>query len=149
MSAGGVDDTVAVDSNVWIYTFDAELSEHADVKPAMTELLSSDTALFVNTVIRLEVVHYLVKNLEKDADADPTKFLNLDGVVSVPVTAEDVTRATEILTEHDDTGVGGRDASLVATMDRNDVSTLWTHDSGLKRLGDRLDRLEVHDPCVP
>jgi len=138
-------DAVAVDSNIWIYTFDADLDEHADVKPSMTELISSDTTLFVNSVVRLEVVHYLVKNLEGEGTA-PEKFLNTEGVVSEPVTAEDVTRATEILTEHDETGVGGRDASLVATMERSGVSTLWTHDSGLKRLGDRVDRLEVHDP---
>jgi hypothetical protein len=31
-------------------------------------------------------------------------------------------------------------------MERHDVSRLWTHDEGLKRLGERLDWLRVTDP---
>lgn len=138
---------IALDSNVWIYTFDTDLREHTDVAPAVEDLLSSDTTLFVNTVIRLEVVHYLVKNLEPEiGSAYAKKFLNIEGVVVEPVTSEDVTRSTEILTEHEPTGIGGRDASLLATMEKSDVSDLWTHDEGLKRFGDESDWLDVHDP---
>jgi|GEM_PF-462200 len=140
---------IALDSNVWIYTLDANLHEHADVAPAVKRLLSSDTTLFVNTVIRLEVVHYLVKNLETEVGStDAEKFLNLEGVIMESVTTEDVTRATEILTEYEPTGIGGRDASLVATMERAEVSNLWTHDGGLKRFGDEVDWLDVHDPVA-
>ena len=138
---------IALDSNVWIYTLDADLHEHTDVAPAVKRLLSSDTTLFVNSVIRLEVVHYLVKNLESEVGStDAEKFLNLEGVIAESVTTKDVTRATEILTEYEPTGIGGRDASLVATMEKADVSEIWTHDEGLKRVGDESDRLDVHDP---
>ncbi|MDZ7688132.1 MAG: type II toxin-antitoxin system VapC family toxin [Halobacteriales archaeon] len=138
---------IALDSNVWIYAFDAGLDEHAGVAPAVEDLLSSETPVFVNSVIRLEVVHYLVKNLRTDGgSAGPDSFLNLDGVVTKAVTSEDVKRAAEILSEHDETGLGGRDASLVASMEGAGVSVLWTHDTGLKRLGDRLGWLDVRDP---
>jgi len=138
---------IALDSNVWIYTFDADLREHADVAPAVESLLSSDTTLFVNTVIRLEVVHYLVKNLETEVGStDAEKFLNLEGVIAESLTAEDVTRATEMLVEYGETGIGGRDASLVATMERADVSSLWTHDEGVKRFAGEVGWLDTHDP---
>lgn len=34
-------------------------------------------------------------------------------------------------------------------MERRDVTELWTHDAGLKRLGERLDWLAVEDPAEP
>jgi hypothetical protein len=50
------------------------------------------------------------------------------------------------LAAHDQTRIGGRDATVVAPMDRYDVTQLWTHDGGLVRFGKRLDWLDVTDP---
>lgn len=57
-------------------------------------------------------------------------------------------RRAEPLADYSHVGIGGRDASLVATMERHDVTELWTHDAGLKRLGDRLNWLSVEHPAT-
>lgn len=61
-------------------------------------------------------------------------------------TRSDVVTATELLEDHANTGIGGRDATVIAAMRRHDITELWTHDTGLKRLHDRLDWLTVVDP---
>lgn len=133
-----------LDANVWMYYFDADLDEHAAVRHLVTELLV-DEPLFVTTVIQMEAVHYLFRQLA-ESEAAIERFLNLEQTTVASLVSADVSGAVEILRDHEVAGIGGRDATIVAAMDRSDVSDLWTHDEGLKRLGDRLDWLTVMDP---
>lgn len=135
---------IAVDANIWVYYFDARLPEHEAVRPWMSDTLT-DRTLFVNTAIQMEVVHYFAKQLE-DTEAYTEWFLSLDGLVVTALEQRDVSQASELLVSHPHVGIGGRDASLVATMERQSVDELWTHDTGLKRLGERMDWLSVTDP---
>lgn len=135
---------IAVDANVWVYYFDARLAEHEAVRPWLRDALAERT-LFVNTAIQMEVIHYFANQLE-DTEAYTEWFLSLDGLVVTDLEQRDVSRAGELLVSHPHVGIGGRDASLVAAMERREVDELWTHDTGLKRLGERLDWLAVTDP---
>ena len=74
------------------------------------------------------------------------RFLGLETVAVEPLDVAMVQRAHELLNEYPHVGIGGRDASLVAAMERREVSDLWTHDGGLKRLGTQVDWLAVTDP---
>lgn len=135
-----------LDANVWIYFLDAGLDEHVAVRDPVTELLA-ERPLFTTTVIQMEVVHYLFRQLvESEVAID--RFLNLEGTTVASLDSPDVDRAVTILRDHEETGIGGRDATIVAAMERSDVTELWTHDAGLERLGDRLDWLRVTDPVV-
>lgn len=133
-----------LDANVWVYYFDAELTEHAAVREPVAAILAGEP-VFTTTVLQMEVVHYLAKQL---AESDPAvdRFLSLSDVSVADLTRIDVARAAELLDSHEASGIGGRDATVVAAMDRYDVERLWTHDDGLKRLGERLDWLAVTDP---
>lgn len=133
-----------LDANVWVYYLDANLPEHDAVRSPVTDLLTSKP-LFTTTVIQMEVVHYLANQLEESHDAID-RFLNIADTRVAELVREDVTTAAALLQQYHETGIGGRDATIVAAMERNDVSELWTHDSGLKRLGERLDWLEIVDP---
>ncbi|WP_129114764.1 type II toxin-antitoxin system VapC family toxin [Halegenticoccus tardaugens] len=133
-----------LDANIWVYYFDAELSEHEAISEPVTRLLSAEP-LFTTTVLQMEVVHYLNNQLAESADA-VERFLNLENTTVAALSPEDVRAAATLLDAYPNLGIGGRDASVVAAMERTDVSTLWTHDAGLKRLGRRLDWLTVHDP---
>lgn len=133
-----------LDANVWIYYFDEELSEHEDVRDAVTELLA-DEPLFTPTVLQMEVVHYLTKQLA-ESEAGVERFLSLADVTVADLTDADVATAADLLDTYAQTGIGGRDATVVAAMDKYDIERLWTHDDGLKRLGERLDWLRVTDP---
>lgn len=133
-----------LDANVWVYFFDSGLDEHDSVRPTVTPVLS-DEPLFVTTVLQMEVVHYLTNNL-RDSDGAVDRFLALEDTTVAELTESDVDRAVGLLDAYPETGIGGRDATVLAAMERYDVSRLWTHDESLKRLGDRLDWLSVTDP---
>lgn len=133
-----------LDANVWVYYLDAGLSEHDDVREPVRTLLS-ERPLFTTTVVQMEVVHYLHNQLA-DSEVAIDRFLRLGDVVVADLTSEDVTAASNLLATHPDVGGGGRDATIVAAMNRYEVSELWTHDGGIKRLGNRIDWLTVVDP---
>lgn len=133
-----------LDANVWIYYFDATLPEHDGVASAVTDVLDDDP-LFTTTVLQMEVVHYVDKQA-RDADQLIEQFLSLEDVHVADLTATDVVRASKILQSHPESGIGGRDATVLAAMERYDVSELWTHDTGLHRVGDEINWLSVVDP---
>lgn len=133
-----------LDANVWIYYLDADLDEHAAVADSVSGVLA-DQPVFTTTVLQMEVVHYLSTQLADSHEAID-RFLRLENTTVAELTRADVSTAAGLLRRHDGTGIGGRDATVVAAMDRHDVTELWTHDAGLERLGDRLDWLTVVDP---
>lgn len=133
-----------LDANVWIYYFDDGLAEHEAVLDTVNRLLA-DEMLFTTTVLQMEVVHYMSNQLP-DSDTAAEQFLSLADVTVAALTPGDVATATDLLDEYTQTGIGGRDATVVAAMDRYDIERLWTHDDGLKRVGERLDWLDVTDP---
>lgn len=133
-----------VDANVWIYFFDSELDEHVAVYDDMVSAIT-EQPLFTTTVLQMEVVHYFQRQLS-DSESAIDRFLRLGGAKVAELTDEDITSGVEILREHEHSGIGGRDATVLAAMDRNGITELWTHDDGLKRVGQRLDWLTVTDP---
>lgn len=137
---------ICIDSNVWIYYLDATTPEHDCVKRPMREALG-ERAIFMNAVVPLEVTHHLVKRREGN-EAFVHRFLELTSVTVESLDVALVQRAHELLCEHPHTGIGGRDASLVAAMERRGVDELWTHDTGLERLGERVEWLDVRDPAA-
>ena len=137
---------IAIDSNIWIYYLDATTEEHERVRRPMRDALGV-RQLFVNGVIPLEVTHHLA-NRRLDSEQFVREFLDTTDVVVEPVNLKMVRRAEELLQAYPHAGIGGRDASLIAAMERRGISELWTHDGGLKRLDGRLDWLTVHDPVA-
>jgi len=133
-----------IDANVWIYYFDDALGEHSAVREPMENALRSEP-IFTTTVLQMEVVHYLTNQLA-DSGETVNRFLRLSNVTTADLTESDVAVGANILATHPQSGIGGRDATVLAAMDRHDVSRLGTHDEGLKPLGDRLDWLTVTDP---
>ena len=137
---------ICIDSNVWIYYLDATTPEHDRVSGPVREALGERT-IFMNAVVPLEVTHHLLKR-RRESDVFVERFLELATVTVEPLDVAMVQRAHELLSAHPHTGIGGRDASLVAAMERREVSDLWTHDGGLQRLGEQLQWLTVTDPAA-
>lgn len=133
-----------LDANIWIYFLDAELDEHEAIRDPVSSLIA-EQPLFTTTVLQMEVVHYL-RNQLADSQSAVERFLNLADTVTADLTKGDVSVAADLLETHSNSGIGGRDATVIAAMDRHDIADLWTHDSGLKRLDDRIDWLTVSDP---
>jgi predicted nucleic acid-binding protein len=133
-----------LDANVWIYYLDAGLPEHEAVQEAVAEVLRS-APILTTTVLQMEVVHYLTNQLEESERAIE-HVLGMEDATVAALTPADVERAATVLSRHDDAGIGGRDATVLAAMERHDVTRLWTHDAALKRMGEELDWLDVTDP---
>lgn len=133
-----------LDANVWVYFFDADLEEHERVEPAVSSVLSSEP-LFTTTVLQMEVVHY-VSNQLAESEAILEEFFGMDGVNVTELTPADVERAAALLDDYANTGLGGRDASVLAAIERHDVSELWTHDEAFATVARDLDDLTVRDP---
>lgn len=134
--------TRCLDANVWVYYLDADLPEHAAVARTVDEDLA-DEAVFTTTVLQMEVVHYVANTLAESEEVIDD-FLSVSDVVA-DLTAGDIERAAELLHEYSNAGLGGRDASVLAAMERCDVDTLWTHDRAFGEVA--ADRgVSVRDP---
>lgn len=134
-----------LDANIWVYYLDSSLPEHEAVASAVDPILE-DQPVFTTTVLQMEVVHYLHRQLENSSRAIDA-FLNLESITVAELTTDDVTSAVGLLEAYPDIGLGGRDRTVVAAMDRHDVTELWTYDGALKRLGDELNWLRVVHPA--
>lgn len=133
-----------LDANVWIYYFDGTLPEHDAVSSAVRPILESHS-LLTTTVVQMEVIHYIKTQLQNDSDLIE-RFLSVSDTVIAELPVEDVYRASELLKEHPQTGISGRDATVLAAMERYEVSELWTHDTGLERAAEQIEWLTVRDP---
>ncbi|MGD0405444.1 MAG: hypothetical protein ABSB10_02165 [Candidatus Bathyarchaeia archaeon] len=52
---------IFIDSNMWCYYFDKRLPEHEQVRDIMRKTITSED-IVCNTLIILEVAHYLVRH---------------------------------------------------------------------------------------
>lgn len=133
-----------LDANIWVYYFDTDLPEHESVIEPVSDLVVN-RPLFTTTVLQMEVIHYLCNQLA-DSPAIVDRFLSIEDLLVADLTQRDVATAADLLHDNANVGIGGRDATVLASIRRHDVSSLWTHDTELKRLGERLDWLTVFDP---
>ena len=133
---------LAIDSNIWAYSMDSTVPEHRRAARAVDRALEGD--VLVNTVIQIEVAHYLVKRLgavagKEAADLFLTFPLTVDGLD--PALLRDALR---LLARYSDVGIGGRDASLLASMEKHGIARILTHDATFRR----VDWVEVVDPVA-
>ncbi|MHA2472585.1 MAG: PIN domain-containing protein [Promethearchaeota archaeon] len=72
---------IFIDSNYWIYLFDKTTAEHEFVKKHFNNIYDK-TILAVNTVVIMEVMHYLVKRLGPEIAKEKWEiFSSIDFVV--------------------------------------------------------------------
>ncbi len=133
---------ICVDSNIWIYYLDSSLPEHTRVAPPLDRVLREDEVL-LNRFIQMEVAHYLIHSLGPVAGKE-----KLDILLRAPCRVDDidgplVSSSVELLQRHSPGGIGGRDATLLATMRRHRTDRLMTHDRALKR----VEWVKAVDPC--
>ena len=137
---------IFVDSNVWCYYFDKRLSEHEGVVEFMREIILSEM-IVCNTIIVMEVAHYLVRHFTKDVARKKIEvFVNLRNLNIEDCNRQIMVQSLENLVEYAYTdGLGGRDATIIATVKSLSVKKIVSHDDIFKRLSNKL-ALEVVDP---
>lgn len=130
-----------IDSCIWAYYFDKDAAEHPFVTEPVNKALRSER-IVLNTVIIMEVAHFLIKNLgpiigKSKLDvflSFPFLVLNFDYDLTL--------NAIEHLKNYSHLGIGGRDATIIATMKSLGFNKIMTHDEAFKR----VDWLEIIDP---
>ncbi|MBO3754279.1 MAG: type II toxin-antitoxin system VapC family toxin [Candidatus Brockarchaeota archaeon] len=137
---------IFVDSNMWCYYFDQRLPEHAYVREPMREIIKKGE-IACNTIIVMEVAHYLVRHFPaKAARRKIEYFVNLENMKIADFDKQIMMEALDSLVEHAYThGLGGRDATVIATLKKLSVNKVFSHDNIFKRLATKL-AIEVMDP---
>jgi predicted nucleic acid-binding protein len=138
-----------VDSNIWCYYFDQRLPEYAYVRDAMREIIKSEK-IACNTVIVMEVAHYLVRHFtEKIARKKIETFINLTNIDITDFNRQALNQTIETLLAYAyNEGLGGRDATVIASMKLQNIKKIVSHDDIFRRLANKLE-LEVIDPAQP
>ncbi len=136
-----------VDSNIWCYYFDTRLPEHLLVRDTMREIIKSQE-IACNTVIVMEVAHYLVRHFtEKVARKKIETFVNLINLNIADFNRQTCNESIEtLLACAYDEGLGGRDATVIASMKLQNIKKIVSHDDIFRRLAKKLE-LEVIDPA--
>jgi len=130
---------IFVDSNIWCYYFDRSAQEHEAVSERLEQILENGVA--INTVVAMEVAHYLIKSLGSDGKRKTDIFLSYPMEI-IDFDQNIARKSVEYLAKYSQTGIGGRDATVLASMEELGTKRLMTHDRAFKR----LDFIEVVDP---
>ncbi|MEJ2295086.1 MAG: type II toxin-antitoxin system VapC family toxin [Candidatus Lokiarchaeota archaeon] len=132
---------IFIDSNYWIYLFDSTLKEHKYVADHFKKIYDT-TVLAINTVIMVEVMHYLVKRLGPTiANKKWQLFSSIDFTIG-NLEFEQLNGIFEILSKYSYTGIGGRDATIISFMENHNITQLCTHDKAFTK----IPNLEIIDP---
>ena len=107
---------LTIDTNIWAYYFDGDCPEHGSVVRPVEKALKSEQ-ISVNTIIVMELAHFLVKSLGPLIGGE-----KLDQFLRFPLVITDfdyqhTLSAIEMLKKYSHLGLGGRDATLLAMMD--------------------------------
>ena len=130
---------IFIDSNIWCYYLDRSAQEHDVVSESLELVLEGCVA--INTVVAMEVAHYLIKNLGHLGKKKMDLFLSYPMEI-VDFDKSLARKSIEYLAIYSQTGIGGRDATILASMQELGIHRLMTHDRAFKR----IDFIEVIDP---
>jgi predicted nucleic acid-binding protein len=143
---------IAIDSMIWIYNCDTNSNEHRNVRRWLRGyekrkgILQSEQIL-LNTVITMEVLHNLrrVARLPANLVYDyVSKMISMNNIFTESLDIALVQESMQVLEDYYEYGIGGRDATILASMRRNGVKRLATHDRNLLSVLD----IERVDPTV-
>lgn len=130
-----------IDSNMWCYYFDESSGPHKSASVAINSVISREEVV-MNSLVIMELAHYLIKNL------GPIKGKEkLQKLLEFPFVIEDfnyglLLASVDLLAQYSHTGIGGRDATILATMKKLKIRRLLTHDKAFRK----IDFIEVVDP---
>ncbi|MFQ5833670.1 MAG: type II toxin-antitoxin system VapC family toxin [Candidatus Thorarchaeota archaeon] len=132
---------ILIDTDIWAYYFDSTLPEHTRViKPLEAALRKKQAA--VNATVVVETLHYLIKRLGPLAGGGKATVFMKYGIPLYALDTETLDLTRQKLCEFTHIGIGGRDASILATMEKEDINRIMTHDQAFKRIAN----IQVIDP---
>ena len=132
---------IFIDSNYWIYLFDKTCDEHKYVEEHFDTLYNT-ASLAINTVVMIEVMHYLVKRLGAPVAKEKWKlFSSIDFIIG-NLEFDQLDSIFEVFSKFSHTGIGGRDATILSFMEDQNISKLCSHDNAFTK----IPNIEIIDP---
>ncbi|MDI6888965.1 MAG: type II toxin-antitoxin system VapC family toxin [Methanocellales archaeon] len=135
---------IVIDANILCYYLDQSTKEHRYVKPMVDEIIGAGEKILTNTIIWMEVSHYLYKVSDmprEELKNKIKKLMRLSTMAIEPFDLSDLDASIDELSTSWQKPIGGRDTTIVAMMKKNHTTRILTHDKAFKTLG-----LEVIDP---
>ncbi len=133
---------IFIDSDIWCYYFDSSSKEHASVSSYMDGILAKKE-IAMNTIVMMEISHYLIKNLGSIKGKEKVEAMLGFPFVVTNFDYDLLLESIEMLSRYTHTGIGGRDATILATMKMLNIKQLATHDKSFRK----IDFIEVIDPA--
>ncbi len=138
---------ITIDSMIWIYEFDPYSLESKNVQKWMRGekgALNHYDDIILNTIIPLEVLHVMSKKMKANytlAYNAALAIMSIQTVTMVDFDSRLLMKSMELLGKYKTSGIGGRDASILATMIDQNVSLIATHDKNILSITDfqRID----------
>jgi predicted nucleic acid-binding protein len=132
---------ILIDSNIWNYYFDKSSREHEYVIRPLEEFIEKED-IVINTVIVMEVSHFLIKNLGATKGKEKIEIF-----LELPLRIIDfdfslMKESLEMLCKYSHLGIGGRDSTILATLKKVNCKKIFTHDKSFKK----IKWLKVFDP---
>ena len=137
---------LVIDSMLWVYNFDPLSPESSNVRTWLYGeggVLTTNSVV-LNTIIPLEVLHSLSRKPSIDfttAYNATLAIISLENVTLIDFSSTLLSQTMILLAEYNSFGIGGRDASILATINDQQVDCLATHDKNLLSIPDfhRID----------
>ncbi len=130
-----------IDTNIWCYYFDAEAPEHEAVV-AYLETKLGQTPIIINTVILMELSHYLVINLGAVRGKEKLGYFLRAPIRITDFSYDLALTSIDMLSKYNYTGIGGRDATILATLKSHETDQLVSHDQAFRQ----IEWIHVIDP---
>ncbi len=138
---------ITIDSMIWIYSYDPYAPESKNVKSWLRGkegALQTHKQIVLNTIIPLEVLHSIYKKPSVDFTTAYNAALGiiaLKNVILVDFNSRLLAESMTLLGDYRTYGIGGRDASILATMKDQNVVKIATHDKNILAIPDffRID----------
>jgi len=108
----------------------------------------SSQEIICNTVVVMEIAHYLVRHFrEEDARSKIEHFIKLGNMKILDFDAKTMAESLDNLLNYNYShGLGGRDSTILASMNLQGIKTLMTHDNVFQRLPNKT--LNIIDPVA-
>ncbi len=132
---------IVIDSNIWDFYFDASAKENKYVIKPLEDFLEKEE-VGLNTVIVIEVAHFLIRNLGVEQGKEKVeKFLELPLIV-VDLDYKLLQNSLQLFYETAYSGIGGRDSTILATLKKLKTKRLFSHDTAFQK----VSWIKVFDP---
>ncbi len=138
---------IFIDANIWCWYFNKKSIHHEKVEKSVNNLIKQKNVhIYGNFFVAIEIFHYLIKKLGPHLGKEKAlRFLEFDFITikQIENTQNALASILEQLVKFGaHTSIGGRDASILVSMNEENIKEIVTHDGAFRN----VPNIKVIDP---